>query len=356
MVRRLKPLPMATTRFSLNDPEWLAHRFVESDDAFRFMRVPRADHAAVPFLTDDYLGQRDSAPDVPAAQCLGLPGDAPLHFVFHSAFCSSTMFVRAFDKPGLAMGLSEPLVLNDLVGFRRRGAEPRAVARAADAATRLLGRPFDAGEAVIVKPSNLVNPLALLLMMLRPQARALFLYAPLETFLISVANKGMHCRLWVRELLGAFMRDGALDLNFTPEDYFRQTDLQVAAMGWLAQHKLFVQLAARLGQDRLRFLDSTSIHADPITTLCAAAAHYGLAMSAEDAREIAAGPVFARHSKSLAPYTAEDRANDYAKVRAAHDDEIGKVVIWARTVAESFGISLEPAFPLVPCGPVIDPA
>ncbi|GAC1409963.1 MAG: hypothetical protein NVSMB69_11860 [Novosphingobium sp.] len=335
---------MATMRFSLNDPEWLAHRFVEGDDTFRFIRVPRGDHDAVPFLTDEYLGARDIAADVPTVQCLELPGDAPLHFIFHSAFCSSTMLVRAFDRPGLAMGLSEPVILNDLVGFRRRGAEPRAVARAADAATKLLGRPFGSGEAVIVKPSNLVNPLALLLMMLRPQSRALFLYAPLETFLISVARKGIDCRLWVRELLEAFIRDGALDLPFTPEDYFRQTDLQVAAVGWLAQHQLFSQLAGRLGPERLRFLDSASLHADPERTLGAVARHFGLPLGTEAARDIVAGPVFSRHSKSGRPYTAESRAKDYAVVRSAHQEEIEKVVIWAGAVAESAGISLDPAF------------
>ncbi|WP_295637625.1 hypothetical protein [Novosphingobium sp.] len=335
---------MATTRFSLNDPEWLAHRFVESDDAFRFIRLPRGDHDTVPFLTDDYLKVRESAPDVPALQCLELPGDAPLHFIFHSAFCSSTMLVRAFDRPGVAMGLSEPMILNDLVGFRRRGAEPRAVARAADAATRLLGRPFGPGEAVVVKPSNLVNPLALLLIMLRPQSRALFLHAPLETFLISVARKGIDCRLWVRELLEAFMRDGALDLPFTPEDYFRQTDLQVAAVGWLAQHQLFARLAERLGQERLRFLDSASLHAVPDATLGAIAKHFGLTLGSDAARDIVAGPVFARHSKSGQPYTAETRARDYAAVRSAHQDEIEKVVIWASAVAKSAGISLDPQF------------
>ena len=339
---------MATTRFSLTDPEWLAHRFVESDDAVRFIRVPRGDHGTVPFLTDAYLGPRPSAPDVTAAQCLELPGNGPLHFVFHSAFCSSTMLVRAFDWPGLAMGLSEPAILNDLVGFRRRGANPSAVARAADAATRLLGRPFGAGEAVIVKPSNLVNPLALLLMMLRPQSRAVFLYAPLETFLISVANKGMDCRLWVRELLEAFMRDGALDLGFTPEDYFRQTDLQVAAVGWLAQHQQFIRLAERLGRDRMRFLDSSSLHADPAGTLGEVAAHFELAMTPAMALDIVAGPVFSRHSKSGQPYTAQTRAQNYAAVRSAHRDEIEKVVFWAREVARSFSIPLDPAFPLMP--------
>lgn len=344
---------MMTPRFSLNDPEWLAHRFVETDDAFRFIRVPRADHARAPFLTDEDLGPRETAPDVAAGAALALPGDRPLHFLFHSAFCSSTQLVRAFDRPGLAMGLSEPLVLNDLVGFRRRGAAPRDVARVADATTRLLARPFGTGEAVLVKPSNIVNPLALLLMMLRADARAVFLYAPLETFLVSVARKGMHCRLWVRELLEAYMRDNALDLPFAPEDYFRQTDLQVAAMGWLAQHKLFLALAERLGSERLRFLDSSSLHEDPVATLLAVAAHYQLRLTDADARSIAAGPVFSRHSKSQAPYTSADRARDYAAVREAHGDEIDKVTVWAKAVADSARIPLEPAFPLRPTRAVI---
>lgn len=335
---------MAASSFSLGDPEWLAHRFVESDDAFRFIFMPRADHAGMPFLTDEYLRGRDLAPDLSTGECLALPGDAPLHFLFHSAFCSSTMVVRALDSPGLAMGLSEPAVLNDLVGFRRRGAEPRVVARTADAATRLLARSFGADEAVIVKPSNIVNPLALLMMMLRPQAHAVFLYAPLETFLISVAHKGLDCRLWVRELLDSYLRDNALDLGFTPEDYFRQTDLQIAAVGWLAQFQLFQQLAGRLGAERLRFLNSADLHAHPERTLSAVAQHFGLSMTPAMAREIVAGPVFSQHSKTGRPYTADDRAHNYAVVRAAHADEIGKVVTWTHAVADRFDISLKPAF------------
>ena len=81
-------------------------------------------------------------------------------------------------------------------------------------------------------------------MALRPEARAIFLYAPLESFLISVARKGLGCRLWARELLEGQLRDGYVDLGFSSGDYFRQTDLQVAAVGWLAQHMAFRRLAA----------------------------------------------------------------------------------------------------------------
>lgn len=336
-----------TSAALLNDPEWLAHRLVEGTDAARFVRVPRARHGATPFLTDADLGATEIGGDVALHDCLALPGDATLGLLFHSAFCGSTMLVRALDRAGAAMGLSEPVILNDVVGMRRRGADPRAVARAADAATRLLARPFGAGEAVVVKPSNVINPLAELLLALRPQAGAVFLYAPLETFLISVARKGLGCRLWARELVEGHMRDGFNPLGFAPEDYFRQTDLQVAAVGWLAQHAHFTRLAEKLGAQRLRSLDADRMTARPADAIAAVAGQFGLSLDPAAVQEICAGPAFTRHSKSGAAFTADDRRSEYAQARAAYGDEIDKVVEWAGVVAANAGIAMEGPFPLL---------
>ena len=339
---------MAEAAIDLADAEWFAHRFVENGDAFRFIRLPRGDHAKAPFLTDADLGDPTPVADVATAQVLAGLTLGPIHFLFHSAFCGSTLLARAFDRPGLAMGLSEPLALNDMVGFRRRGASPAAVARTSDAALRLLSRPFAPGEAVVVKPSNVVNPLAELLLRLAPQARAVFLHAPLETFLISVARKGLHCRNWVRELLEGYLREGYLEgMGFSPEDHFRQSDLQVAAVGWLAQHRHFAALAGKYGPGRLASLDGDAMLADPARALAAVARHYGLALGAAELAEILAGPAFARHSKSGAAYSAEARAADYARVREAHGEEIGMVLVWARAVAEAAGITLEAPTPLL---------
>ncbi|MDP3675958.1 MAG: hypothetical protein Q8R44_12835 [Novosphingobium sp.] len=328
---------------ALADAEWLAHRYVESEDRVRFAHVPRERHAAEPFLTDSCLGELGATPELAAETCLQRCAPGPLHFLFHSAFCGSTMLTRALDRPGVAMGLSEPVILNDVVGLRRRGGERRAVARVADLATRLLARPFAPGEAVIVKPSNVVNPLAELLLALRSEARAVFLYAPLETFLISVARKGLDCRLWVRELADGYLTEQYFGpLGLAPHDMFRQTDLQIAASGWLAQHAHFASLAEKLGPDRLRTLDADRLSADPQAALAAAARHYGLALDPQAVAMIAAGPAFTRHSKSGAAYSAQSRSDDYAAARAAHGDEIGKVVIWAEAVAANAGIALTP--------------
>ncbi|WP_147159417.1 hypothetical protein [Novosphingobium sediminis] len=344
---------MAPTAFNPADAEWLAHRLVEGTDAVRFAHVPRAAHDAMAFLTDDgftaHFGAMPQQVDVPAAQLLArFPGKARLGLLFHSAFCGSTLLARALAQPGVAMGLSEPVILNDIVGMRRRGAQPAAVARAADLALRLLARPFAPGEGVVVKPSNLLNPFAELLLALAPEAHALFLYAPLETFLVSVVRKGLPCRLWVRELLEGYLAAGIVaPLGITREDAFRQSDLQVAATGWLAQHRLFAALAHRIGPGRLRSATSEQLTGDPLRVITAAAAHYGLAMESAAAERIAAGPAFTRHSKSGASFTPDQRRDEYAAARALHAGEIDMILGWAMQVAEQAGIAMDAPNPLL---------
>jgi hypothetical protein len=323
------------------DAQWLAHRYDPGQDAIHFLPVPRAEHARATFLTDEYLHAGEPIVVRRAEAMASVPPAAPIHFVFHSAFCLSTLVARAFDRPGWAMGLKEPTIFNDLVGWRRRGGQGPDMAEVLNYALTLLARPFQPGEAILVKPSNIVNGIAPALMALRPDARALFLHAPLRTYLASVAKKGMWGRLWVRTLLLGLLDDRAIDLGFSPRDHLGQTDLQVAAVGWLAQHARFGALAATLGPNRLRTLDSETLLADPRAAMAALASHFGLPLDAGALDEIVAGPAFTSHSKFGTHFDADARADEYRQATAVHADEIEKVAVWAEAVAETAGISMK---------------
>jgi hypothetical protein len=326
----------------LLDAEWLAHRYDPQHDAFHYRHVPRSRHRSVPFLTDEYLGE-DPAPIVVGrsdATALA-PPPASIHFFFHSAYCASTMLLRALDVAGSAMGLSEPVILNDLVGWQRRGADPARHGAALDGALAQLARPFAPGEAVVVKPSNIFNGLITSTMTLRPQSRAVLLYSPLPEYLLSVARKGLWCRLWARELLEGLLQDGLVDLGFEPRDFFRQSDLQVAAVGWLAQQALFGRLARQLGPARIATLDSETLTAHPPATVAKAARHLGLPDASYEAH-----PAFARNSKSGSAFAAGERQDDQARARQAHGEEIDMVVTWANAVAASAGIAIALPHPL----------
>jgi hypothetical protein len=339
--------PPTSIEAMVADAQWLAHRYDDVQDAIQFVPVPRAEHGRATFLTDEYLKVGDPIVIRRADAIRAAPPAAPIHFVFHSAFCLSTLVARAFDRPGWAMGLKEPSLFNDLVGWRRRGGQGPDMAEVLSDVLTLLARPFAPGESIVVKPSNVANGLAPAILALRPDAQALFLHAPLRTFLTSVAKKGMWGRLWVRTLLVGLLDDRAIDLGFAPREYLGQTDLQVAAVGWLAQHAQFAALAARLGPGRLRTLDSEALLADPRRTMAGLSAHFRLSIDDAGLSAILAGPAFTSHSKFGTRFDAAARAGEYRDAGSVHAEEIEKVALWAEAVAAAAGLDLTLGAPLI---------
>ncbi len=239
----------------------------------------------------------------------------------------------------MAMGLKEPVILNDLVGWRRRGGEARQVSERLHDALLLLARPFGPGEGVVIKPSNTVNGMADAMLTMRPESRALFLYAPLSSYLRSIARKDMWGRLWVRKLLIGQMKDNFANLGFSNEDYFGLTDLQVAAIGWLNQHHLFHRLVRKFGANRVATLDSDTLLARPADALAALTTLFRLPIDDDGIAAICAGPAFSRHSKSGENFTGQERRADQLDAAKVHGDEIDKVEQWAAAVSTNAGLS-----------------
>ncbi len=321
-------------------PEWLAHRYDETHDAIHLVEAPRALRRSVPFLIDEHLPGAKAPMVVRRDEAMAVaPAPAPVHFIFHSAYCCSTLLANAFDRPGLSASLKEPQFLADMVGWRQRGGEPSDIGAVLDQSLTLLSRPFEPGEAVVIKPSNVVNGLAQAMMNIRPAAGAVLLYAPLPVFLASIARKGMWGRLWVRELLSKQLTDGIVDLGFSPRDYLLQTDLQAAAVGWLAQKQLFATMAARW-PNRVRTLDSEVLVERPVEALLAIARLFALDLDERTAAQIVDN-VFARNAKDGSGFASGQRASERAAGEAVHAEEIEKVAVWADVVARNAGIDAE---------------
>ncbi|NIJ34435.1 hypothetical protein [Sphingomonas oligoaromativorans] len=331
------------------DPLWLPHRYDPGYDAIHYLRLDRAQHDALTFLIDSELPAGLDKLVLERALSVGAAasGAAPLHFIFHSAYCCSTLLARAFNQPGIAMGLKEPTIFNDIVGWRRRGAGPQRVAAVLSDVMTLLAQPFATGEAVIAKPSNVLNGLAMPILAMRPETHALLLHAPLPVYLASIAKKGMWGALWVREHFRGALKDGIVQLGFQADDYLGQTDLQIAAAGWLAQHAVFEAVVKRFGPGRVRTLDSDTLLARKGEALAALSRLFGLAMTREQTDAIADGPIFARHSKFATPFGAGQREREHEALPASQREEIEKVTVWAEAVAAHAGIPLQLGAPLL---------
>ncbi|MGJ8559395.1 MAG: hypothetical protein ACSHX3_04090 [Litorimonas sp.] len=322
------------------DPNWWPHRYDPIRDEVHFIEANRDDHRAAVFLTDEYLKGAKAPQAIKRKHAMLAANTAPLHFIFHSGYCCSTLLTRAFDIPGVSMGFKEPVILNDIVGWKARGSQNHSLQDVLTDALGLLARPFEKGETLIAKPSSLINVIAPQVMQLRPDTKALVLYAPLEDFLGSIARKGMWGRLWVRDLMSKQLRDGMIDLGLEGDDYIRLTDLQTAAVVWLAQQSLFMSLHQTLGRERVIAVDSTTLMKSPERIMMQISDHFSLNIEAQKINEIVSGPVFTRHSKTNADFDGTSRETNRTSGQTLHAEEIEKVFTWAKIVASNARIPL----------------
>jgi len=327
----------------LQDAAWLAHRYDETSDSFHFVHLPRDARESVTFLSDDYLPEDLEKQNIARKSLADLSqNQTPIHFIFHSGFCCSTLLTRALDLPGRATSLSEPTILRDMVGYCDRGAHRDRYLTVLRQALQLLARPFEPQEAVIAKPSCTVNTQAKTILEINPSSRAVFLYAPIRVFLNSIARKGITGRLWGRELFLGLRSSNKPDLGFSEDELFGQTDLQIAGLAWLVQNMIFQTLLTKFGEERVRSLDSETFISRPADTLERIGRLFALDITADQAQEIAKSEVFHRHSKFGEAFDADQRRMERTVGDNAHADEIEKVALWVETVARGLGAALQP--------------
>jgi len=133
----------------------------------------------------------------------GLP-EATVYFIFHNAFCSSTLFTRYLEILDVLLVLREPNVLYEVLTQKRveRTLMAPAVPGAAwndlyDVSRRLLARRYNVSKPTVIKPNDGCNFMMHELVSRDPHNRALFLYSRLEHFTVSVLRLSMRHR-WVR--------------------------------------------------------------------------------------------------------------------------------------------------------------
>lgn len=327
------------------DPRWLPHTFDAAGSSLTSVFVKREDHGELMFLSDEHFKDQFRKVTFPASEIAARVGEAkraPIHFIFHTSFCCSTLMLRALDIPGRTFGLQEPDVLINLANRFIRSDDPSNRERLR-LVLRLLERPFEPGESMIVKPTNFANRLAMPVLEVNPESRAVLLYSDVRTLLRSILKRGMWGRIWGRRLFQSTSLWTSLNFGFTPEETFVLTDLQALGLGWLMQMHQFGELAGRMGE-RVTIVDSADFLADPARTLLRISRLFELGLDQSLIDDIANGPTFARHSKfSERGYGQAQRTADLSAAEAAHHDELEMVVKWVETVAAHMKVDLRPA-------------
>lgn len=328
----------------IQDAAWLPHDYDWRNDTLTFAHLPKATQRQAVFLDPRYIGRAQLSAPVPVDV---LSGDAireaagPLHFIFHTAFCCSTLLARALDIPGVSMGIKEPSVLAAFADYWAGTRRAPGAFLALGATLDLLSRPHEPGETQIIKPSNVVNHIVPEMLNARPDAKAIVLYSSLDTFLRAITRRGTAGRGFARLIYQQFAPIIPIENGFTDIDNVLHTDLQIAAQAWLMQAAFLDSVARRFGPNVVRTLSSERLLADTTGALSAVGGFFDLALDRERATAIAAGRVFNEHAKEPGrPFNAAAFEAQYNETGAMYAEEIAGAKSWARDLAMRFNAPL----------------
>ena len=331
----------------ISDPNWFPARLDVQARAINFIQTHRSALSAAAFLDERFASTGAQTASVPLADILAAPppqSPAP-KWIFHTAFCCSTLMARGLDVPGRSVSLKEPGILMDLANAERMRAQNRFsdtdIARLYDAVFALLSRQFLPGEAVIIKPTNPANPVAS--QALNRGHQAIFMVSELKDFLISVLKKGESCKAFMRTLFNIFALDPAPLGQIPQRQALTFTDLQIAGLVQRHQMEFMTALGAAF-PNQSRAFDGNKLPLQPSLFLSAAAEFFELGWQADTAATQARSEIFSTNSKfDDQAYDAGTRAQDAAVIEAANADALNVTLQWAETLTLGGPAAMPPA-------------
>lgn len=224
-------------------------------------------------------------------------------YLFHTAFCGSTLLASCLDHRGACLSYKEPLSLTQLCLAKPRAERPPAMKEdewieLSRATVGLLSKVYLPTEVPLIKPSNGCNgSIAELLSAGRSGACAILLHSSLTDFLCSILKSGGR-RRWARLALDWTWPTSPSHRILSRIETADLPDEAVAAYVWLWQMYAYLDACESPGRCSLRSLDCDMFFSRPEETLSAAASFLSLPLPNEEIPKITSGRAFRTYSKA----------------------------------------------------------
>lgn len=328
---------MVTASDIINSPAWYLHSIDLDQARFLFVKTNHADLSSCSFLDHRFDVQSLPRAEVSItdlhAHANSINSCAP-RFVFHTAFCCSTLVARCLDLESANLSLKEPAVLMELANAQRIGhpllANPVQAHAIYNLITKLLFRPFGNGQTVLVKPTNTVNNIIQQMMATHPDSKALLLHSDLESFLISILKKGEQGRSFARQLFTIFLMDSAEARQLDSTRLMRMTDTQIAAITWHLQLETFFDVFASYDSTKVKSLHCDRLLSNPRDSLASLIDFFGFDALAEKFDYLVDNAPLQQNAKDPGQkFDSQNRSQEYTQARDKFSATLNTIIPWA---------------------------
>lgn len=255
----------------------------------------------------------------------------PSAFIFHTAFCGSTLMSQALDAAYHTVPIREPELLGNLLMYLRN---PANSIEDKDAWYRrvmaLLSRRFDAQHKVVIKANDYANPIMLAMIERHTDAPLLFMYTPLREFLVGCL-KADNRKQWIAQRYAALRLPINQLLGIGPDFTVAENAYgELAALYWSYNIALFHKAYRNLPA-RVRSLEFNHMLDDPYTAVARCANWFGLSPIEGVTIEQAVTPLLGVYSKnSKFTFSQQQRDRDMETLLSTHQTELAAAEELAR--------------------------
>lgn len=337
----------------IEDPRFFLYDLNLQRGAFEFVEADRQTLSAKPFLDKRFFHYGENYHSFPFVRVLDHIKDRDcersphnLNFIFHGAFCCSTLLAKCLDVHGKNLSLKEPMALVSLseiknTFFNDNPSDPKWAA-IVNLTLDLLGRQFTDGEKILIKPSNSANVLINDVLADTKFKNGLLMYCSLERFLVSVIHGGRERELNINSLLLALIGNLKEFLPDNVPDVFTMSGLEKGTLLWGLQMQKFRQVVDKSPADNLKTLDCDVFLNNPAEVLGKLSNFFDLEISSSEISDILKSPTFLSHSKDPSMEFSQEawlkRKNQIYRYSSDRIEEATKF-------AEKLGFSPNPHLP-----------
>jgi len=258
----------------------------------------------------------------------------PINYIFHTAFCCSTLISRCLDIQGICYAMREPAVFMQMANYKRVGnpyfLDIQRQQTLLNMVLYLLTKVSRQDETTLIKPTNAANNLVAEVIQNKRTHGILLLYSSLEQFLVSIIKKGEEGRAFVRRLFNVIRMDSERSSSLSLESLSQLTDLQMAAFVWYLQVDAYLKIIDKYPNANIKTLDCDVFLSKPVNTLTKLCELFDMKIERQHIENIIAGSVFSKYSKnSSQDYDASIRESENRLIAAQFRESIDGIIAWS---------------------------
>lgn len=291
------------------------------------------------FLDDRILSPTSRRHDIALEQVFATGWRAdnqPGRYIFHTAYCCSTLLSRVLDVACKTLVYREPMHLHQLAVMKRRPADfPRhAVSRWSELLSfslAMLGKTWRSDEVAVTKATDSCNNIIPHLLDVHPSSRAVLLYSQAQEF-ISSNLKSDGRRQFLMNLLARSLRDNAQDTESILHGVNVEglTAGELAAYVWITQIQSYRKVL-KAKTDRCICIDAEILLSDTRRVLEQVDEFLGLDLGTAVIESLIGSALWGRHAKDPdRTYSPGERAGEMADLAKRIEREIEEGLAWIR--------------------------